>query len=828
VHVEADLPAIAELRPLSPRRWPNTGRARFDLTADGAGSAWQALAAGTAAAPGGTTLALTTNGEAQGWAGDGVRLDALHWSVRLPGPVDAPMTAELTVQDARWGEAGVTRASARLAGTAADHTLHVQALAPVSPPDGIAGLAGLGGSAATRLEATLEGHWRRAAPGTPEWQGRLSGLEMQAVPASAGGARSGTGAAGASAVAAASPSGSAASSAGQAASGAWLTVQPLDFSLSRDAAGHWRTLRASAGAAQVAGLALTWQPSFWTLPAADGEPARWSFDAALASVQVAPLLARAQPAMGWHGDLALGARLHAAFDGQWHVQAELARSGGDLAAASDVALPGAAPLSLGLGALYARLNAQDGHWNMDVVAAGDRLGELVAHARVTAPSPATLPDGASPLEADLRARVADLNVWGAWLPPGWRLGGRMRTEFTAAGRLASPRLSGDVVAHQLALRNALQGVYAHDGEVDIRLDGDRASIRTFRLAGGSGTLTADGDATLGASPVAHVHLEARQFQALGRLDRRLVASGDVRATLTGDALQVQGRLGIDEGMIDIGKGDAPTLDADVDVAGPASAAAPGSRPASGSSAAPPSKAARATTLDLALDLGDKLHLKGRGIDTYLRGALQISAPGGQPAVRGTIHTRGGHYTAYGQNLDVTRGDVFFTGPADDPRLDILATRPNLDVVVGVAITGTAQSPHVRLVSQPEMADTEKLSWLMLGRAPEGLGQDDTALLQQAAIALLAGEHEAPSDQLVRRLGLTDFSFRQQEDENNVRQTVVSLGRQLSRRWYLGYERGVNETTGNWQLIYRIAQRLTVRAQSGLDNSLDVIYTWKWN
>jgi translocation and assembly module TamB len=49
---------------------------------------------------------------------------------------------------------------------------------------------------------------------------------------------------------------------------------------------------------------------------------------------------------------------------------------------------------------------------------------------------------------------------------------------------------------------------------------------------------------------------------------------------------------------------------------------------------------------------------------------------------------------------------------------------------------------------------------------------------------------------------------------------------LSRRWYLGYERGVNATTGTWQLIYRIAQRLTVRAQSGLENALDIIWVWR--
>ena len=212
------------------------------------------------------------------------------------------------------------------------------------------------------------------------------------------------------------------------------------------------------------------------------------------------------------------------------------------------------------------------------------------------------------------------------------------------------------------------------------------------------------------------------------------------------------------------------------------------------------------------------------------------------AVRGTVRTAGGQYIAYGQKLDVKRGEITFTGPVSDPRLDILATRPNLDVVVGVAITGTALAPHVKLMSEHDMSDSDKLSWLMLGRAPETVGGADTALLQQAAMALLAGEGEAPSDQVLKRLGLTDFAVGQKSDADNVKQTVVTLGRQVSKRIYVGYERSVTATAGNWQLIYRIAQRLTIRAQAGVDTatitanspttnqswSLDAIYTWKWN
>ncbi|MGH8796063.1 MAG: translocation/assembly module TamB domain-containing protein, partial [Caldimonas sp.] len=183
------------------------------------------------------------------------------------------------------------------------------------------------------------------------------------------------------------------------------------------------------------------------------------------------------------------------------------------------------------------------------------------------------------------------------------------------------------------------------------------------------------------------------------------------------------------------------------------------------------------------------------------------------------------YAAYGQKLAIDRGQLTFTGAVENPRLDIEATRPNLDVRVGVAVTGTALIPRVRLFSEPEMSEMDKLSWLVLGRASEGLGRSDTALLQRAALALLAGENGGGSTNPFSRLGLDDVSVRQSDGE--VRETIVSLGKQLSRRWYVGYERGLNATTGSWQLIYRVARRFTLRAQSGDDNSVDAIWTWRW-
>jgi translocation and assembly module TamB len=230
-------------------------------------------------------------------------------------------------------------------------------------------------------------------------------------------------------------------------------------------------------------------------------------------------------------------------------------------------------------------------------------------------------------------------------------------------------------------------------------------------------------------------------------------------------------------------------------------------------------------MKVAVDLGNRLQLRGQGVDTRLRGSVVLGSSGSRLTANGTVTTEDGRYAAYGQKLEITRGRFIFAGEPGNPRLDVLAVRPNLDVLVGVLVDGTAHNPRIRLYSEPDLADYDKLSWLVLGRGPDGLGTADTALLQRAAFALLSGQGPGPTDQLLQAIGLTDFGLRQTEGDS--RDTIISLGRQLSRRWYVGYERGVHATTGTWQLIYRVAQRFTLRAQSGSENAVDLIWTWRW-
>ena len=82
------------------------------------------------------------------------------------------------------------------------------------------------------------------------------------------------------------------------------------------------------------------------------------------------------------------------------------------------------------------------------------------------------------------------------MPPGWRLGGELRTTARLSGSFGRPRYHGEIAGSGLSVRNLLAGVNVSNGQIDVRLEGDNARIERFTLRGGEGSLTVTGSATL--------------------------------------------------------------------------------------------------------------------------------------------------------------------------------------------------------------------------------------------------------------------------------------------------------------------------------------------
>ena len=712
------------------------------------------------------------------------------WQLDMGG--GQPLSLQLDTAGLQYGTAGKTQRAdhlrANVQGTLAEHRLEVSAALPISPPEQLMRLLNVPTHTGTRMLLQGQGSWApgraSSTPAGGTWSGTVQRLQVGAWDGSPNTAPPVAG---------------------------WIDARDLRAELLFDGEGQLLALQAEPGRVLLANeVALRWQAMQVDLRPAQ---AHLKLQAEVEDFAVVTLLQRLLPDVRWQGDLKMTAKIDIQATDRIAAEIVVERRTGDISIRTgDLVQP------MGLSEVRLGLSVADGVWQFTPVFKGRALGEVAGSARIISSPEKRWPEPKSPLQGVLTARVADIGIWNAWIPAGWRLAGELTTRATLGGTFGAPQYIGELTGQRLAVRNILQGVNIGDGQVRMRLEGETATIESFTMRAGdkdaAGTLSVTGGATFGTQPKVDLRLEADRFRLLGRVDRRLFASGTARLQMDSLQTQVDGKFKVDEALFDTAASDAPTLDADVNVRMPGQAEERAEDTRSG---------ARRRTLNVKIevDLGENLRVRGRGLDTALRGQLRIAAPGGRPALYGTIRTYGGTYAAYGQKLEIERGNLEFSGPVNNPRLDVLALRPGIDTRAGVSISGNLLTLRVRLYSEPDMSDSDKLSWLVLGRAPDGLGRTETALLQRAAIALLAGEEEAPTDAFLRTLGIDELSLRQSDGE--VRDTVVTLGKQLSQRWYLGYERGVNATTGTWQLIYRIAQRLTVRAQSGLENSIDVIW-----
>ncbi len=567
------------------------------------------------------------------------------------------------------------------------------------------------------------------------------------------------------------------------------------------------------GRADILGAALKWNRIAWE--AGRGVVTQQlDMQAQLEPLAVAPLLRRVHPNFGWGGDLVVGGHVFVKQTDKFSADIVFERVKGDLTVTEE-----SGTQALGLTDLRIGLDAKDGVWNITAGLAGEQLGVLGGAIVIRTSPQVAMPPPDAPLQGVLEAQVANLGTWGPWVPAGWRLDGRLNVSASFGGRMNAPEYTGKMIGAGIGVRNMVEGVNVTDGEVDISLDGDTAHINKFSARGGNGTVRIEGDAKLDDTWRSRLKLVADKFQLLGRVDLKVVASGEANVVVDGDNVKGDGRFTVDEGLIDFTRLSSPGLGDDVIVTGRAN------DPREAAPANPNAPSGNRISLDLLVNLGDNLRMRGLGIDTKLSGELRVSRPSGKWALNGKVNAVDGTFANYGQKLQIDRGVITFNGAPSDMVLDVEATRPNLDVRVGVQVTGPLQNLRVKLFSSPDMTNNEKLSWLMLGRASDGLGKTDTALVQRAAFALLAGEGDGGPGAITKAFGIDDVGLRQTEGDS--RETVVSVGKQLSKRVYIAYEQNLATSAGSFQVTYRIAQRFVMRLQSGLDRSIDLIGTWRW-
>jgi len=489
-------------------------------------------------------------------------------------------------------------------------------------------------------------------------------------------------------------------------------------------------------------------------------------------------------------------------------------------------------------------------------ASGSRLGRLDGKLEAGLLDAWSLDRGA-PWQGKLSTDMPDLGWLAELIGDQLQSEGHFSGELKLDGTPDKPRASGRLRGEKLALRLPEQGLRLANGELDVELTGQRLRVvklgfdsllqalpRPLKLAlkddaaaliERPGRLEISGEMPIDPQLTANqafldIHLD--RLGAWQLPDQWVAVSGDGRLSWRDNTLGASGRLAVDAGYWQLARSGTPQLSDDVTIKRPA-----GEKPAA--SLRPKLE------IDIASDLGRNFLFSGAGLTARLDGDIRLRASGRDlPRASGRIRAVDGRFDAYGQQLAIERGILTFQGLLDNPALDVRAVRQGLAVEPGVQISGTARKPIIKLVSDPELPDAEKLAWLVLGHGPEQMGAGDASVLLSAAGGLLGNDSGGLVQQLKKRFGFDELGVRTGQigdlggrqptsriagssynSIDSTGQQIFSVGKRLSSKAMLSYEQALGKAESVVKLTVSLGQRVSVVGRAGSDNAIDLFYTF---
>jgi translocation and assembly module TamB len=446
--------------------------------------------------------------------------------------------------------------------------------------------------------------------------------------------------------------------------------------------------------------------------------------------------------------------------------------------------------------------------------------ELQAHIASTNGGDADLRAAIADVRADdsaiagtLRVQWPDLRSLTLLSPDLEEVAGTLAIDLGVAGTVAEPRVNGQAAVHDGRLGVPRWGLVVTDVDATAT-SGDGSSLQ-WNATGraGDGTLTLNGTTTLAAAAgwPTRFTLRGDDVPLVQLPEAQVFANPNLDIDVALPRVTVAGSVHVPRAAIEV-----ETL--------PAQAVAPSPDAVVHGAAA--TQRAEPLRVSAAIDftLGDDVRYAGLGLDTTVAGELRLTTEPGRTATASGTLSLAGTYNAYGQNLELERGRLLFSGPLDNPGLDVRAVRTIDTTRVGVELTGTVHSPRTRVVATPAMSEVDALSYLLFGRPASGTdadtGADETSTLQAAALSLGLQQALPAVQRLGTSLGLDELSVQGTAADAGE----LMAGKYLSPRVYIRYSYGLFNRIGGLLLRFRVNERLSIETRSGEQKSMDLLYT----
>ncbi|MEJ2576931.1 MAG: translocation/assembly module TamB domain-containing protein, partial [Gammaproteobacteria bacterium] len=412
------------------------------------------------------------------------------------------------------------------------------------------------------------------------------------------------------------------------------------------------------------------------------------------------------------------------------------------------------------------------------------------------------------------AHFPDLSLVSGIVPDLTQVAGRLLLDLELGGRLAAPRLRGELRIAEGSADLAAAGLELRDLALSVTGDGSGPLQLAAEVSSGGGRLTARGtlDPTAQPGPAVRLGISGDRVLAARLPEASVRVSPDLR--LTGSKpYHLAGELHVPEALIELESLPQSSVRVSEDevVVGEdaeASAAVHG----------PPG-----LTTDVRVSLGEQVRFEGFGLATRLEGAVDARVDERGSRLDGRIELAGGVFEAFGQKLTIEQGRLLFAGPPSRPEIDLRAMRLSLDqrVRAYLSANGPIREPRTRVYSDPALPQAEALAYLLTGRGLDQADQREGLDIASAALTLGLSRGEPLLQNMGARLGLDELRIA--TGENGVEGSSLVVGKYLNPDLYVGLSQNIFDPTGSILLRLRLSDHVEVETRAGESQSVDLFY-----
>ena len=457
-------------------------------------------------------------------------------------------------------------------------------------------------------------------------------------------------------------------------------------------------------------------------------------------------------------------------------------------------------------------NAKDsieGNWKIDIKDNGDIEGSL----RMSDLFNSRTVDGT------LKFVAVDATLVNSFLSPGESAEGQWFGNLRFAGTLEEPLIYGRTGLFNAKLDSTKLPFEMLPSDIKLTFDGNSSTLEGL-LKTPQGEVALNGSAdwrTIGEGK-AIVTTKGSNLRVTLPPDIEFDLTTDVTCEASSDLIKLDGAISIPWAKVSVSKLPASAVDVSDDfvrVDGPR-----------------PNKKAAGKPIpiesNLRIHIGDDVRVEAMGLKARLTGNLNVIQDNGTLGLTGQISVPSGSFKAYGQDLLVRRGEFHFVGAVANPLLDLEAIRnPDRtadDVIAGIRVTGSVDSPQVAVFTDPAKSETEALSYLIRGEGLDPSGDSDNTMITSALINLGLSQGSHVFESLGDAVGISGLGF-ETEGVGDSSQLVVS-GYVLPGL-KVKYGVGIFDSLATLTLRYRVIPRLYVEAVSGVDQALDLLYSFEF-